>query len=362
MLTVVLVAATVSIGPAVSAAALPLPTDAEVNFPPPPPGDGVSFSQFPDCSDVGKHRSMPGFSNLDAGQLGWVGTPSILQESWVTDKAAQQVVPAIPCRTVYEGGAELSVMFFAKRFYGSSDTSYRLKFDVHVKCYSGGVETVTDSDEWTAGGMNMSPYIPVGEVRTATSVDVPGATLSGCPVVTGVYVDVSGNRYPDATPYYAITRWNWMPSAWSSSSGGWVPASSPGELGAGGLELPIVCAVDTSGDDMFAVIGNVVRTFFAGWLPCMVVPRGWDRAGEISAAWTSGAMGQAVAAFKELVPNGIECGPVAEITFHTAVVPLNTCVADVAPGFVKVAVGWVLVLGIALLCVRRIMWSVGSRG
>lgn len=132
----------------------------------------------------------------------------------------------------------------------------------------------------------------------------------------------------------------------------------PGRLD--GTDFQTVCGNPPALSGPFD-IGGV----FAGigyYAYCLTVPiNGWDADGSIPAAWNSGPVGQLTGAFSSSVPDGIACGQVAVIPVFGNNIVLNTCPVDFAPGFVKTVVGWVMVLGIAALIVRRILWVAGSK-
>lgn len=125
----------------------------------------------------------------------------------------------------------------------------------------------------------------------------------------------------------------------------------------------ITCEIEYS--DPGNPITNIGE-FFGGLGPfigCLFTPEGWDRAGKISKTWNNGPVAKLVGAFQDQVPDGITCGHVGDMPMpNGTTLALDTCGADVAPAGVKTVIGWVIVLGTCALIIRRIMWSVGSKG
>lgn len=120
----------------------------------------------------------------------------------------------------------------------------------------------------------------------------------------------------------------------------------------------IVCLIEAEGD-FFTFFGQWVADV-PDWVACMIFPVGWDRGGKIEAAWSHGATGEFQGALLAAVPDGIACGEVAEIGILSESIVLDTCDADFAPDWAKNVVGWVIVLGLAVLGIRRVLWAVGS--
>lgn len=124
------------------------------------------------------------------------------------------------------------------------------------------------------------------------------------------------------------------------------------------LEAPIVCEINAEGEFFEWLIQWV--SFVPDWIACMVTPEGWDRSDKLSRTWELGAPGQMQQAFYDSMPSGIGCGQIGQIPYQGQVLYVDTCEADFAPDWVKVALAWLLVLGLAALALKRIMWSVGG--
>lgn len=130
------------------------------------------------------------------------------------------------------------------------------------------------------------------------------------------------------------------------------------------IDLDIVCEIE------YTDPGNpitVIAEFFGGlgpWALCMTVPVGWDREGIIARTWETGEAGSLQRAFDAAMPNGIACGEVFNVTTTSELgnISFSTCQMDVLPTWAKYVVSGAIVLGIAALAIKRIMWSVGSKG
>lgn len=129
-------------------------------------------------------------------------------------------------------------------------------------------------------------------------------------------------------------------------------------LNPGRSDSAIVCTINAEGDFLTWIVSWAVQ--MPAWVNCMVVPRGWDRSGLIQRVWENGPIGGTLNAFQSAIPQSIGCGPVGNIPWGGTVVALNTCDTDFAPGWVKTAIGWLIVLACGVAIVRRIMWSIGG--
>lgn len=291
-----------------------------------------------------------------AADLGWVDKPHIA----VTDHATgiqAEIVPNIPCTLVGEGGGFVSQTFTQNVFGVESSYPIVANYDVYYTCVVNGQV------------IDLHLNGPSGEavrLRAGTGVGYGGRTggtilPSNCPLLQSARIVVSlvvENSSPLA--FTTAATWIWQASGWTTSTGGWTPATTAAGVAPAGSENPIVCAINNTGADIFAIVSNVMSSVFA-WVPCMLIPVGWDRGQKIPIAWTTGPFGELTAAFNASVPHGIVCGAVGSIPFYGRTIGLDTCQADFAPGYVKNVVGWVVVLGLCALGVRRIMWAVGSR-
>jgi len=332
------------------------PAAASTPLDPPPPTQAVDTTLLPQCSDVGNSGSY----RAQAVDLGWgPGKPHALINKGTY---GVEIAPMIPCRNGNTRSSTLVVPVMNSVVYGSSTASALGQTQLVMQCWDGTnyISFQTDNNVngvWGypnltgnglgAGGQYVSPVGPAG---SPSSVE--------CPYLVSVSVDLeSGYPQPDNLTTLKTT---WKASQWLTSSGGWTPATGVNQFSGGSVELPISCPINNSGSDLFTVVQNVVGSLVQ--LPvCWFVPAGWDRAGRIADVWNSGPAGELADAFKAAVPSGLVCGPVATIPWQGTSVALDTCTADVASSTVKTVVGWVIVLGLAALIVRRLFWVVGSR-
>jgi hypothetical protein len=288
-----------------------------------------------------------------SADLGWSGKPHALYN---TGGWAEEFVPMIPCVTSQDGYGSISERTLVSPVTGAaSGAQAKLTITNILTCYD--PDTGSQSTYTETGVGASAPDAP----RTESTSGVPSATTQGqCPDVVSIKQIVAAYNAPDpaATGYQST----WTPAKWTQTGddGGWTPATNVNQFAPPGVELPIICTVDTSGTDIVTVWNNMFASLVS--LPaCLFIPVGWDRAGEIPATFSSGAVGQLTTAFKASVPDGLACGPVATVPVFGHDIPLNTCAADVAPDLVKTVVGWVMVLGICALVVRRFFWTVGSK-
>lgn len=124
------------------------------------------------------------------------------------------------------------------------------------------------------------------------------------------------------------------------------------------LDGQIVCEIAAEGDFFEWIISWI--TLLPDWIGCMTTPEGWDRSNALGRGWEASEAGKMQRAFHNSMPSNIGCGVVANIPFEGDVITLDTCTMDVAPDWVKVVLGWVLILGLAGLSLRRILWSIGG--
>lgn len=333
---------------------------------PEPSAASVALASLPDCVGAniypaGWYLGSPDGSNQQpAVDLGWIGKPHVLLTDWIYGGQAE-IAPQIPCTMVGENNGYSSYLnlAFVQNIFGTMSGDASWYTDIAYTCVVNGADV-------TVSPQGVNPILhPRGDLGGKYGGRITGQiTAAECPRLKSVRAVIStlSSTTPQA-PYLFVNpqTWVWQASAWTSNNGNWTPATSPQDVSPAGQEVPIVCKINNSGGDILAIIGNVVSST-AAWVPCMLIPAGWDRAGKITEAWASGPIGQLVTAYKVAVPHGISCGAVGTIPFFGRTIGLDTCQADFAPGWIKVVVTYVMILGIAALVVRRIMWSVGSRG
>jgi hypothetical protein len=322
-----------------------------------PNSDAIPSSGLPDCTLAEIKTGTSGVGLAAAAQLGWKLSPRIA----VTHGGeTAEVVPSLPCRS----GQNLSVTLAQSALVGQPDFRGDAGFQVTFSCYVGGAVVKVDGNGGAPGPITFGYGAGTGikpMVSSSPSSDA-GSTLSTCPQIVGVQIQMYTvpEAWPGSYVYTPSVTWYWTARSWTTTTGGWTPATSVNGILPAGVELPIVCVIDTSGADIFAITQHYWASL-ANWVPCMTIPVGWDRANRIGTSWSTGPIGDLTNAYRVAVPSGIACGAVAPISFYSVTVGLDTCAGDFAPGWVKTVLGWVIVLGTSALIVRRIFWSVGSR-
>lgn len=328
----------------------------------------VAMTALPDCTDAGILPAGFYVGNSDgrnqqaAVDLGWVGKPHIAVTDYASGVQAE-IAPQIPCTLVGEGSCPSACVEipYVQNVFGSTPATSNLAFavDAIITCLVNGTPTDIES---VIGGQNYG-------IRGGLGVGYGGRSAgnrvypANCPAIQSVRMVVSLYVKDSTSPaqFSNPQTWVWQAAGWTTANGAWTPATSAGAVLPPGSENPIVCNINNSGADIIAVIQNVV-TSTAAWFPCMLIPVGWDRGGKIPDAWNTGPMGTLVTAYKAAVPGGISCGPVGNLPFYGRAISFDTCGGDFMPGWMKVVVTYVMILGLSALAVRRIMWSVGSRG
>lgn len=340
------VRAVVATGLAAVAAALALvlvvPSSADaraLGFPPPPGiGSAVAMTDLPSCSDV---QADGAAAATTAYGLGWTGTWRVLVVNGANEYSHAL---AIPCRST----GRVAIYVATRKLAGSGNSfNPRGGWDqLEFTCST--ASGVTHTENVAGNPTNALGYSP-GAAQLSNGY----TGVNTCPYLVKVTVTLY-NVIGGGSAIAGVAVWK--PSNWTTESSVWDPAAYVPE----NLELPIVCEIDNSGADVFEILQNVVASL-ADFPRCLFVPVGWDRAGRIADSWNNGAAGKLAAAFRSSVPGGLVCGTVATIPiWNGGTVVLDTCPVDVAGPVVKTVVGWVMVLGIAALIVRRIMWAVGS--
>lgn len=317
----------------------------------PPQAGPVAGSRLPNCSDLITDNYGAATDALRAGTgLGYAAVgmskPSLLI---APGSYNVQFAPAIPCLTA---NLRMVVPAFTNVISGDPPQSRALGHwtSTWTCTTSSGAQTVTQNEG------NISLLSPLG-TGSYPGMD-SGLYATDCAAIVRVALTLcAGYPCDNSTPNVYAT---FVPSQWNSSDSGFTAATSAAQVLGSSVEVAIRCNIDNSGADIVAITQNVVASI-VNWVPCMLIPVGWDRASKIPDAWSTGPVGQLTAAYKQAVPGGIACGAVGTIAFFSRTISLDTCQADFAPGYVKTVVGYVLILGVCLLIVRRIMWSVGSK-
>lgn len=129
-------------------------------------------------------------------------------------------------------------------------------------------------------------------------------------------------------------------------------------LNPGYADGAIVCIIEAEGDFLVWIVTWVSEV--PEWLACMVIPEGWDRSDTIYRTFWDGPIGTSTEDFQQALPDSIGCGVIGSIPFMGETVTVDTCSADFAPGWIKSAIGWLIVLGLAVLAIRRVFWAIGG--
>lgn len=347
------VRAAVASGLAATAAALALvlvvPASADartVGYPPPPSrGEVIHFTQLPACADL-ETADLPGA--LDGIGLGWTGSWRAI---WNTGTDAAEYALSIPCQT----GSAIVLRYFVNRLQGTTQSGQRPTFAAIAATCRAADGSVSNYNQI---GTQLGFLAPnVGQTMASRNLQLDG--LSTCVNVVSIRVAIQSYIGAELQPAQSA---EWKPLNWISDSGGFEPATTVGELTPDGVELPIVCVINSTGADPLEVIQNVLISI-AGLPGCLLIPVGWDRAGKLESAIEDGALGDVADAIDAAVPDGLTCGLLATIPLWSGnSVSLDTCSVDLAPTFVKVVVGYVMVLGLCVLIVKRVFWAVGSKG
>lgn len=124
------------------------------------------------------------------------------------------------------------------------------------------------------------------------------------------------------------------------------------------LDADIVCEIQAEGEFFEWIVSWI--TLLPDWIGCMTTPEGWDRSNALGRGWEASEAGMMQRAFHNSMPSSIGCGVVANIPFESQTITLDTCEMDFAPEWVKTTLGWILILGLAGLGLRRLMWSIGG--
>lgn len=339
----------VALATALSLALVPSVAQAADYLAPPASTDALPWQSLPHCADMSTNGASVEAGTLPAVGLGWgPGKPSVLV---YPGSYAVQFAPMMPC--LDPSNNSFSVYVYTNVISGDPPYGYVIaNWALSFTCLDPTGAVVVSSKVGSIGVGAPGQAVNAGEypdIRAPACSQIVKVTMMMC---SGAF------KCNGATPTMNAV---WVPRQWNTADSGFTPATSPTQILGAGTELPIRCVIDNSGADIVAVTQNVVASI-VNWFPCMFIPVGWDRAGMIPNAWSVGPMGQLVSAYKAAVPGGIACGAVGSIPFFGTVIAFDTCRADFAPGFVKSVLSYVLILGVCVLIVRRIMWSVGSKG
>lgn len=339
-----------------------VPANAAVtSYDPPPRSDVIALTRLPACSFV-TGGSVGGDAMMDGTLLGWTGTPRFLVDNThISGNSFFELAPQIPCWT----GSSLTVAWSTNQLTGDTPGSGQALASVEFTANC--INTVTGERSQVIEGYIGGAY-QIGFTRNGglerSLTSATSITTSSCPrlISLGVKIVRGFSNTPGTVLTPVLGTAVWLPSSWSTASGGWTPSVDGSDIGGEGYELPIICVVDPEGSDIVALIGSAVQEI-AEWFPCMFIPVGWDRADKIGHVWSTGNVGELAGAYTDAFPGSIACGVVFTVstTMGLGTIAVDTCDADFAPSWVKIMVSGMIVLAIAGLAIRRIMWAVGSQ-
>lgn len=333
------------------------PASAAPSPPPGGPSEVASVVDLPDCSTLSDDQVGLGWSGTwDFGYLGGNGSQYEVAFVMPCQRTAGRYARTY-MRIEYLGGGSNVVQ----------NTTYYVRSQTDCVRPDGSEFVITFEYYWhpnngtQLGGGAVSKLGTLADTGGSLNDVLPATAELECRGVRSVRVlwqAVDWTTTPTRLlPLYSAT---WRASDWRFGSSGWSPAQSFADIdGAAGIELPIVCQIDNSGNDLFEIVGNVVASM-ATWPGCMLIPRGWDRSGQIDAAWARSPGAAVLGALEDSLPNGLACGQVMSMTFYSVPVVLDTCDVTFVPALVKTTIAAVIVLGLAVLIWLRILWSLGS--
>lgn len=329
------------------------PAAASTPLDPPAPTQALYTGSLPQCSAT----NLASGRSHAATDLGWgPGTPRVLISYTESSGSVSQYeyAPQIPCQS--SGVLYVPLMIHVFSLAGNNSHAIGNQTSTWT-CWDGSNYTATVVSGVSISGANGTSVNGTDYTVSSGAAAVGTRTLSNCVYLVSIVYTINSGYTTDHKTTLTAT---WKPGQWKTADSGWAAATDPSQFVGGGAELPIQCPIDTSGSDIVTVFGHFFGSLAS--LPvCLLVPVGWDRSGQIAAVWNSGPAGQLVTAFKESVPSGLVCGPIATIPWMGTSIALDTCTADVASSTVKTVIGWVMVLGVAALVVRRLFWVVGSQ-
>lgn len=293
--------------------------------------------------------------------------------------AADDIDPPATGGTGYYGGTQA-----AQFSIGASTAWTGVTHNGIITCsttYAGSSPFTLDVIEKAPGsfaGPDRSPLPPEGPDDWTTTVPyIPNFTLvsSDCPYLLTIEIWVCAYADHDPSEYGCVEQ-EWdserfrTDTPYSNTDGDspefLICEVYPETIGCydilnpGNAEAPIECfSIPEDITDFF--IGILVFVLRVPEVAaCMFIPLGWDRADKITTAWERTTVGKFSTAFQDAMPSNIACGEVGSIPFYGTTLGVNTCDADFAPGWVKVAAAFVIIIGLGALSVRRVLWSLGG--
>lgn len=310
--------------------------------------------------NVGYRPKVYGGSGLTAGSASMkYGVVASLGNHYETPPDAGPALDGGVAATMTVGTGASDMMICTNDVEGGGATSVPLtneyKFDKDNPI------EMNDPEGYEPMGTVLMPFLATSACKNIKEIYltvcvwvVPnGPTSFSCFETQWLFISYqNGNPYGDKTPEQDLCDYAINPV------GGCGPILFPNPNAPEGVINCVIVYTDPA--NPITNIADLV-VGLGPWSACMIVPKGWDRGGKIPQTWTQGQLGKMNTAFAESVPDGITCGVVASMPVFGNTITLNTCDADLAPAIVKIVVGYVIIIGMCFLIVRRIMWSVGSK-
>lgn len=333
---------------------MPVPAMAVTpGYPPPTSGsEVVAVSSLPECPG---NLSGTDEQKLKGAGLGWSG-------NWRTrfDASGSRVydlVDFLPCLV----GGKLSLTQGRTLVVGSpgaaSGTGVKRSAAATCRNSDGTLFSVVFAPtlQLIGGGGSAGPFYMGAPITFA-----PHATYGDCLELVTITATRQLGILGSTSTFYPGTNSIWRAVDWKGASSGYKQATSESDIpGLEGVELPIVCDISSAGDDLFQIVGSVIGSMVS-WPGCMLIPKGWDRAGLIAKAWNDSPAQTISGALVSALPSTLACGQVASIPFYSQTMSLNTCNVTFVPSWVKVVVTWFVVLSCGVAIWFRLAWSVGG--
>lgn len=152
----------------------------------------------------------------------------------------------------------------------------------------------------------------------------------------------------------------WRPQAWTDgavrdqfTNVGSVPLPS-------GQETPVVCTYIVDTTDLLTTISSFFVQF-GPWVTCLFSPSGWDRSDQIGQSWQLSGISRTDDIITAVLPlsGSIVCGDILNLNVASINFQMSSCpVANSVPTWIKLAISTVVIIGMLILFIRRIQWTV----
>lgn len=316
-------------------------------YPNPSPGaTGIRNSQLPNCSSINGTKA-----NEMAGQ-GWVGDYVLPTASGLRNGAAYLMLPC------WNTGATAGPQIFANIWVLNDSGAYVVvtnQVQILMAKY-----TCNGTDQLDTGApFNYSGGIPNSTV--STWVQGSNTAPNFCKTATSVLTKIQINWRTNSDSLGSVLGTaTWTPAAWTNGT----PVTKPTSLGTvpmpNGGETPVVCPYTIVTTSVLDALSSFFVTF-GPWVICLLTPAGWDRSKQIPAAFELGGISRTDDMFSAVIPTAgsIYCGDILTASLGWINFGINNCALVAAtPSWIRIAIGAVCILGMLLLFVRRIQWTV----